>query len=167
MSLIAGIDVNSNMVDVTLVDEDTLDARWIRYRIDDGARGLDAFARARRLRNAMPARTSWADSGVALIGIEKPMSRSFISISAQMRVQGALLACLPADLDIVELAPASWKKLAVGRGDASKADVRTWALRTLRWQDERGYRPQDAYDAAAIARAAQLRHAAQKGAAAA
>lgn len=167
MSLIAGIDVNSNVVDVTLLDEDTCEAQWLRYRIDDGRSDLDAFDRARRLRDAMPARTTWRDAGVVVIGIEKPMSQSFKSMSAQTRVQGALLACLPLDIRMYELVPASWKKLAVGHGHASKQDVATWARRVYVWDDSRGFIAQDAYDAAGIGRAAQLKDAAERGAAAA
>lgn len=165
MSLIAGIDLNSNTVDVCLLDEDTMDARWVRYRIDDGHKDLTAFDRARRLRDAMPARTAWKDSGVIAIGIEHGASRNFKSVAAQSRVEGALLACLPPDIPIYMLMPASWKKLALGHGRSSKEDGATWSRHTIHWQDERGYHPQDAIDAACIARATQLKHAAQEGAA--
>jgi Holliday junction resolvasome RuvABC endonuclease subunit len=167
MSLIAGIDLNSNTVDVCLLDEDTMDARWIRYRIDDGGKGLDAFERACRLRDAMPARTAWTDAGVIAIGIEHGASRSFKSVTAQSRVEGALAACLPPSVPKYLFMPASWKKLALGHGRASKEDGATWSRHTIHWQDDRGFHPQDAIDAACIARAAQLKHAAQEGAAAA
>jgi Holliday junction resolvasome RuvABC endonuclease subunit len=167
VSLIAGIDLNSNVVDVVLLDEDTMDARWIRYRIDDGKKGLDAFDRARRLRDAMPARTAWKDSGVIAIGIEHGASRSFKSVTAQSRVEGALLACLPPDLPVYLFMPASWKKLALGHGHATKQDGAVWVAHTIHWQSDRGFHPQDAIDAACIAQATRLKHAAQEGAAAA
>lgn len=167
MSLIAGIDLSSNTVDVALLDEDTMDARWIRYRIDDGHKDLDAFDRARRLRDAMPARTAWKDHGVSAIGIEHGASRSFKSVTAQSRVEGALLACLPPDLPVYLFMPASWKKLALGHGRASKEDGAVWVRHSIHWQNDRGHVPQDAIDAACIARAAQLKHYAQEGAAAA
>lgn len=159
MSLIAGIDLDSNSVHVCLLDEDSMDARWIRYRIDDGGKDLDAFQRACRLRYAMPARSAWTDAGVIAIGIEHGASRSFKSVTAQSRVEGALLACLPtADIPVYMLMPASWKKLALGHGRASKQDGAVWAKHTIHWQDERGFYPQDAIDAACIARATQLKH---------
>jgi Holliday junction resolvasome RuvABC endonuclease subunit len=167
VSLYAGIDLSSNAVDVVLLDEDTMDARWVRYRIDDGRKDLKAFARARRLRDAMPVRSAWKDAGVVAIGVEHGASRNFNSVVAQSRVEGALLACLPADLPVYMLMPASWKKLALGHGRATKEDGAVWARHTIHWQDARGFYPQDAVDAACIALAAQLKHAAQEGAAAA
>lgn len=162
MSVFAGIDLNSNVVDIVLLDEDTGDARWIRRRIDDGPSGDDAFTRCRRLRDALPARTSWKDTGVLAIGIELPMSRSFSSVRAQGRVQGALLACLPVDIPVYELVPASWKKLALGNGRASKEDGATWCRQHVRWAPAGQRLPQDAIDAACIAKAAEMRHRLQR-----
>jgi Holliday junction resolvasome RuvABC endonuclease subunit len=158
MSLIAGIDISSNAVDVCLLDEDSMDARWIRYRIDDGHKDLKAFDRACRLRDAMPPRTAWKDAGVIAIGIEHGASRNFNSVVAQSRVEGALLACLPTDIPKYMLMPASWKKLALGHGRASKQDGRVWADHSIHWQDDRGFYPQDAIDASCIAKATQLKH---------
>lgn len=161
MSLFAGIDLNSNVVDVVLLDEDTLEAHWMRRRIDTGPSDDDAFQRCRRLRDAMPARSSWADSGVVAIGLEVGMSRSFKSVRAQGRVQGAILACLPIDIPVYELYPASWKRLALGNGRASKEDGAAWCRHNVRWlKDQR--LPQDAIDAACIARAAEMRHALER-----
>lgn len=167
MSLYAGFDLNSNTVDVVLLDEDTMDAVWRRYRIDDGHADLKAFDRARRLRDAMPPRTAWQDAGVVAIGIEHGASRNFNSVAAQSRVEGALLACLPPDIPVYMLMPASWKKLTLGHGRASKQDGAVWARHSIHWKDDRGFYPQDAVDAACIARAAQLKDAAERGAAAA
>lgn len=167
MSFYAGIDLSSNVVDVVLLDEDTMDARWVRYRIDDGGKDLDAFQRACRLRDAMPARSAWTDAGVIAIGIEHGASRSFKSVTAQSRVEGALLACLPTAIPKYLFMPASWKKLALGHGRASKHDGTVWATHSIHWQGNRGFHPQDAIDAACIAKATQLKHAAEMGAAAA
>lgn len=154
---IAGIDVNSNHIDVVLLQLDTDHAEYHRRRIDTGPKE-DAFQRARRLRDAMPARGAWIDHGVLTIGIEKPMAFGNVGngIVPQIRVQGALLACLPVDIDIVELLPNEWKKASVGHGRADKTAVATWA-RTA-WLDQPDRCPQDAYDAYAIAWATRARY---------
>lgn len=157
MSLFAGIDLNSNVVDIVLLDEDTNEAHWIRRRIDTGPSSDDAFARCRRVRDAMPARSIWKDSGVIAIGLEIGMSRSFTSVRAQGRVQGAILACLPTEIPVYELYPASWKRLALGNGRASKQDGANWCRQNIRWLDDQRL-PQDAIDAACIAKAAEMRH---------
>lgn len=157
MSLFAGIDLNSNVVDIVLLDEDTNEAHWIRRRIDTGPAGDDAFARCRRLRDAMPARSIWKDSGVVAIGLEIGMSKSFKSVRAQGRVQGAILACLPVEIPVYELYPASWKRLALGSGRATKEDGAAWCRRNVRWLENQRL-PQDAIDAACIAKAAEMRH---------
>jgi hypothetical protein len=157
VSVFAGIDLNSFVVDIVLLDEDTYEARWIRRRIDAG-RKADAFDRCRRLRDILPPRTSWADSGVLAIGIEKPMAHNPRGIVPQIRVQGALLACLPTEITIYEFVPATWKSLALGHGHASKADGSVWASKHVRWPVGQQHLPQDAVDAACIAEAARLRH---------
>lgn len=161
MSLFAGIDLNSNVIDIVLLDEETNEAHWDRRRIDTGPATDDAFARCRRVRDAMPARSIWKDSGVVAIGVEIGMSRSFTSVRAQGAVLGAVLACLPAELPIYALHPASWKRLALGNGRASKEDGANWCRQNVRWlQDQR--LPQDAIDAACIAKAAEMRHALER-----
>jgi Holliday junction resolvasome RuvABC endonuclease subunit len=151
VSLVAGIDYSVHAIDVVMVDEDTGDARWHRRRLD--AAPGDAFTRARRIRDLMPARRSWLDTVVA-VGIERPYSQNRGSVASLLRIQGAILACLPVELDVVELPPQTWKTLTVGKAKASKVDVRDWVVDELFARTpELSDWPQDAFDAYAIARA--------------
>jgi hypothetical protein len=150
MSLIAGFDYDSKAIHVVMLDTDTNAAHYHCRRIND-AHG-DSFARARRVRDAMPARAHWSDSGVVLVAIEATLSRQRNAIAALSRVQGAILACLPAGIPVVPIRAQKWKQLTVGKANASKADVRAWALERLDVAD--GW-SQDAFDAFAIAWAAR------------
>jgi Holliday junction resolvasome RuvABC endonuclease subunit len=154
--VIAGIDFSTHAVDVILLDEDTGRPRWHRRRLDTGPG--DAFNAALRVRDAMPVRGAWRDSGVTLIAIERPWSRQLRSIAVLMRIQGAILATLPPQLPILELHPQTWKRETVGKSNASKAAVAAWARAELILRcgstTVDGW-PQDAFDAYAIARAAQ------------
>ena len=124
----------------------------------------DAVARARRLRDLMPSRGSWLDAGVVAIGVESTFSRDFRATAALARVQGAILACLPRDVPIHLLTAngkrtPGWKIQTVGTTNASKLEVRGWAL-------DHGAPdglPQDFYDAFCIARATRRETAAQQG----
>lgn len=158
MGSIAGVDYDSNGVFVVLVDEDT--GAWQGQMQGDLACGPgDALARCRRLRDLVPARGDWADAGVVAIGIESTFSRDFRAAVALCRVQGALIACLPRDLPLYLLTAngrrtPGWKLQTVGTTNASKLEVRSWAL-------EHGAPdglPQDFYDAFAIARATRRTH---------
>lgn len=144
--MIAGIDFSTHAIDTVLLDEDTDRATWHRRRLDT-APG-DAFEAARRVRDAMPARGRWLDTVIA-IGIEEPAGQGTTPL---VRVQGAILACLPVTLLIQPLYPVTWKKHSVGRGDARKPAIADWAFARLAAAgiDARDW-PQDAFDAYAIA----------------
>lgn len=153
MSWIAGIDFDSSAVYTVLVDEDT-GAYVDRHKADLLCGPGNAFERARRVRDLLPARSRWADDGIVAVGIEATFSKGYQVTAALCRVQGAILACLPRDVLVVPLAanhaaPAGWKALTVGRTNASKADVKTWA----RANGMPHGLEQDFYDSFAIARA--------------
>jgi hypothetical protein len=150
---VAGIDLSSFFVDVVLVDQDTGRVDWHRYPL--GSDG-DAFDRARQVRLVMPGPTSELWDDVLAIGIEDPAGRH--GVIPLVRVQGAILACLPAATLVNAYKPARWKFLAGMPGGATKDMVRTrslivgspWAMGQAadQW-------PQDAHDAHLIARAMQ------------
>lgn len=124
---IAGIDYDSERVVIVIVDENT--GRYLTEWTCDLACGPgDAFQRARRVRRLMPTRSAFEARGVTSVAIELPFSKYAASLVGHLRVQGAILACLPDDLDVVELRPQTWKRTTVGRSNASKADVHAWAL---------------------------------------
>lgn len=148
----AGIDYDSSSIDVVRLELDTDTARHDRILLDSTGK-LDAFERARRVRNLMPPRGAWADDGVVTIALEDPKSRSFAAATALARVQGAILACLPESVAVISMPPYEWK-IAVGvSGNAKKELVREWALRT--WPNLPERYTQDALDAYAIAWAAR------------
>jgi hypothetical protein len=167
MTSIAGIDLDSNAIDVVLIDEDT--GAWLGYRrydLDVGPGG--SLERARRVRDVLPVRGAWADAGVVAIGLEDTRSKQRLSIAAISRIQGALATCLPRDVELLELSvnrrERGWKALTAGKTNASKDEIRAWAIAAGAPEGL----VQDAYDAFAIATATRetLQERARKGRAA-
>jgi hypothetical protein len=108
VSLVAGIDYSTLAVDVVLLDEDTDDATHHRYRLDDGPG--DALARVRRVRDRMPARSSWADAGVLAVALELPFSRGKMAGNDRlMMCAGAILACVHPAVDVDLLRADDWR----------------------------------------------------------
>jgi hypothetical protein len=103
---VVGIDLSSKAIDLVTIPEDTNDAEHFRVRIDIPA-GANATARARRLRDRMPARGAWADAGVTLLAIELPFSRT--PNPAILIVYGGLLQLVPAELPLLELRSDDWR----------------------------------------------------------
>lgn len=162
MMTVAGIDLDSNGIHVVRLNLDDDHAAYNRIRVDNVAG--DYHARARRLRDQLPARGAWNDRGVIAIGIEEPKTKpgygGLQSAVPQAVMRGALLACLPADIDLVLLPPYEWKRWSLGggergQGNADKAAVRAWAL--ARWPNPPEHVTQDAFDAYAIAWATRRR----------
>lgn len=154
MSTVAGIDFDSEAIYIAEVDEDTgaFVAIYRRELYATNGAPDTSFERARRARDAMPARALWHDAGIVAVGIEDPFSRHAPAIKAEARVQGAILACLPAELPVYPLQPHTrdgWKGRTVGKANASKEAIAEWALAN-------GAPPglrQDFYDAFCIGRA--------------
>ncbi len=157
MSYFAGIDYDSNAIHAVTIDEDTL--QLVDHRRYDLAAGPgDAFDRARRARDLLPPRQRWSDTGVLAVGIEEPWTKQLNSLVALIRVQGAILSCLPRDLLVIPFppnrrAPEGWKALTVGKTNASKDEIRVWAINT---GCPEGLE-EDTYDAYAIAHATAAR----------
>lgn len=150
MSAIAGIDYDSDAVYLAVIDED--DGRLLgihAYQLDAGPG--DSFDRVRRLSTLFPARGAWDE--IVALGLEDLRSRQRSQIAAASRVEGALLALLPRELEIVRLSVnrrlVGWKALTVGKTNASKDEIRAWAIE----QGASAGLLQDYYDAFAIARA--------------
>ena len=167
MAAIAGIDLSSVAVHVVAIDEDS-GAYMSRLVADLECGPGDAFERARRVRHLLPPAGHWREN-FAAIGIEETFSNRVCTAVTLARVQGAVLACLPREMLVMPLPanyrkPHGWKALTVGKTNASKDEVREWAL-------DQGMPPglaQDFYDAFAIARAVRelLTSQTQRGAAA-
>jgi len=158
VSKFAGIDYDTKRIDVVLVDEHGRPLEHRRYPLTGPfLEGEDAFERARRIRDVLPARTSWADEGVEAVAIEQPYSDTFRASAGLQRVQGGIVACLPSPLDrsvqVERFTPAEWRRAnglpAGGKRNAVKAATRTYAIA----QGCPDTWPQDAFDAYCVARA--------------
>ena len=120
--MIAGIDLSTHAIDVVTVPLEGVGAPvWHRFPLE----GPTSFDRARRVRDAMPARTSAFWDEVTEIGIEEPAG---FTASHAMRIQGGVLACLPPALKVTKWMPSQWRKAAGLSGRASKAEVAEHAI---------------------------------------
>jgi hypothetical protein len=155
---------------------DSNEARWLHYKLGAAevvgggrnrtAEGLDSaaadrvgspkdsFERCRSVRSVLPSRGWWHDEGVVAVALERPSGRHVKSVATLMRVQGAILACLPDELAVTEMVPAEWRKKCGLPGNATKDSVCLWAFK--RWRnilimDGDDSLPQDAYDAFCLA----------------
>jgi len=146
----AGIDYDTRAVHVVLLDADGAPSY---YRFDLCSTG-DAFDRTRAIRDAMPARTSVFWRQAAAVGLEEPRGNG---TGALLRVQGAILACLPPSVLVAPLGPSQWRAAVGLSGRADKATVQDWSLEHGGLESW----PQDAHDAHAIAHA--VRNAARLG----
>jgi len=118
MSLIAGIDFSSIAIDVVLLDEDTDHAVHHRRRLDTGPGKL--IDRVRRVRDALPSRGAWRDSGVLALGIEEPFHHSHKGLAPMLLTLGAIIDTLPRDVPLALLRADDWRRacglpLRVGR----------------------------------------------------
>lgn len=141
---VAGIDLSTRYIDLVLICQDTGRLDWHRYPLGDG---IDAWERTRTVRLVMPARTSTLYEDVLAFGLEDPAGHH--GVLPLIRIQGALLSCLPAHTLVHPYRPARWKHLAGLPGHASKEQVRARSLElgAPEWH------PQDAHDAHLVARA--------------
>lgn len=138
----AGIDFDTHAVHLVLRPEDGRPATYTRYALA----GVEAWQRARAVRDAMPSRGWWRDEGVVAVGLEEPFGYGG-SGAKLVRVQGAILACLPPELIVHLIPPGVWRTLVGLPGNASKAEVARYVAHT-NW-------PQDACDAFCLALAAE------------
>jgi hypothetical protein len=139
----AGIDFSSLAIDVVLVDLDDLAPPvWHRFELS----GQDAFDRTRSVSSVMPSSSFWDDT--LGIGIEHPAGK--FGVGPMMRVQGAVLACLPAGVLVQPWAPSRWRAACGLSGRASKEQVRAFGLDAF-GGEFRAPVTQDCFDAYCIA----------------
>ena len=115
---VVGIDFSSRFVDIVTVHlDDAHSPLWNRYPLH----GNDAFERTRSVAQAVPGpHTAYWDDVLA-VGIEHPAGR--YGTGPLMRLQGAILACIPARMLVEPLPPAKWRKLVGLPGNATKDEV--------------------------------------------
>jgi hypothetical protein len=164
---VAGIDYSSRFIDVVLVPmEGNAPPVWHRFVLS----GTDAFDRTRSVADAMPGRASVFWDNVVGAGIEHPGGHH--GTRDMLRVQGAILSCLPNRLLVEPWPPAKWRAAVGLPGNASKGLVKLGSFEHVllgaRYIDQRGKPmypgwvdelhhawPQDAHDAHLIALAAR------------
>lgn len=180
MSYYVGVDLSTHFVDLVRLDEDSDRAEWVRVPLT----GETAVDRARSYRQKyletfetllnggvrptgspisfVPASWWWDD--VILCALEDPAGRGDTRKIA--RVQGVVLATIPARVHCWVIAPQEWKKAVGLPGNCGKDTVREWTC--VKWhawlEDEPIHAeavaayadvPQDACDAYCIAYAAR------------
>lgn len=147
---VAGIDYSTKAVDIVVIPEHGPPA-WHRFPLT----GNDAFDRTRSVADAMPGRHSVFWDDVLAVGIEHPGGK--FGTRELLRVQGAILSCVPARMLVEPWPPAKWRKAVGLAGNASKVDVRDWSLlhglenHTVGNPTASKGWPQDAHDAHLIA----------------
>lgn len=134
----AGIDFDTHAVHVVLRPE-AGPAEYHRYELA----GAGAFERAQAVREVLP---PWWLQGVVGVGLEDPYGVGGSGVKL-IRVQGAILACIPPELIVHAISPARWRLLVGLPGNASKAEVAGYVQHT-EW-------PQDACDAFCLSLAAE------------
>ncbi len=144
MSAVVGCDFSTHAIDLVKLDETDNHATWTRIPLE----GTTAWERTRHAAQQMPRGSYWDD--VYLAAIESPKSAGFNTATKLHRVQGVVLANIPAGLHVWEVTPAEWKKqlgISVSvkpspRDFPALLDIATCGF--LDW-------PQDALDALGIA----------------
>lgn len=150
--MIAGIDLSTLAIDVVLLDEDTDQAAHHRLRLNLG--GGKTLDRIRRVRDRMPARGSWADSGCVLIAIEEPFARGKMGGQVPiLMVIGSILACLPDDIPVALLRADDWRRSCGLPIRGARTDLKAASLRFAReqWANHPATLDDNAADAYGIA----------------
>lgn len=163
MSAYVGIDLSTHAVDLVKLDEETDRAEWVRVPLV----GKDAVERARSYRaqtDGYTWRTFYSEfwDDVLVVAIEDPAGRGDMRKLA--RVQGVVLATIPARIPVWLFAPSEWRRLCGIPGNASKNTIALWTA--VRWEGAELLEdaPQDACDAYAIAYACRALNETQEAA---
>ena len=147
-------------------EETSDDAEWIRLAL--GTDKISALDRLRQVPLLMPRNSFYED--IYLVAIEEPYGSNQAGTQAKLnRVLGAVLACVPQEVQVWTVMPGDWRKALGLAGNASKeeAALAVCALRQAalaRWNVEHWPHrewevwPQDACDAYAVARCARDRN---------
>lgn len=161
---VVGVDFDTRALHLVFLDDDTNAARYVPVPFVEHKPPFelgDARNVRPRLQEAI-ARQADGWDGVYLLGIEKPFASRPDNAWKYGLVVGAVLACVPRRVCVLELPPGEWRQLCGLKANASKDDVRFWAYGELwpigplaRQQREIDGWPQDAFDAYCLARAAR------------
>ena len=123
MAAIVGIDFSTRAVDFVVLDETTGEARHARR----GLHGRDALERTRTIRDVMPARGWWLDH-VCAVAIEEPFARGQGGGYTLQLALGAILACLPARLELRLIRADDWRRECGLPMRGERADLKAAAV---------------------------------------
>lgn len=148
---LAGIDLSTRFIDIVtlpLNGEGAEGALWRRFAIDDPRDDdLRAFRATRRVPVAL-AQFDWTD--VELAYVEAVWNRAYDVLKKLARIQGAVIASIPASVAIIdETASTEWKQACGLPANATKDECMAQAL-TLGF-DTGEAMPQDGADAFLVA----------------
>jgi hypothetical protein len=119
---VAGIDFSSLAVDIVTVPLDHGAPIWHRFPLT----GRGSFDRARSVADSVPGRSSVLWDDILAVGIEEPIGKFKPGLG--FRIQGAVLAQIPARMLVEPFPPAKWRKAVGLPGNASKAEVAEHAI---------------------------------------
>lgn len=158
-----GVDVSTRSVACAFLEFDS-DRSYVRtYEVPPDVDG-DALERARTLADLLPRRKASGWDETALVAIERPMGPGTRQVADMMLVVGIVVACLPPSIPVWLLGPSEWRKGCGLAGNASKADVRRFAMERWEGDPERNSSPaswsQDLCDAWCVAYGARALNAA-------
>lgn len=143
-TVVAGIDLSSKGCDIVLLDEGSDKAEWLHINFAGG----DLLERIREIRDSAPTRCWWSDDSNAIaVGIERPAGKH--GVPQVSMALGALLQTFPPGLLVTWFMPAEWRKACGMKGNVSKEQVYTWAVR--QWWNAPMAPTTDATDAFCIA----------------
>lgn len=132
MSVVFGVDASTRAVSVAVLNDGApsslrVECRTVVIDAKGKLRGAERCLAHRRALDGFLADLTASGGPVDLIAVEQPVGAHVAP--ASLMCLGVLLASL-ADVvgcPVVELTPTMWKKAALGKGNASKADVMRWA----------------------------------------
>lgn len=145
---VCGIDYSTRAVDlVTIPYDHDGPPKWRRWELGKYAK---AFDRTRSVGEWVPGRGASFWDDIVAVGIEHPGGK--FGTGDMLRVQGAILSCIPARMLVEPWPPAKWRKAVGLPGNAAKETVAWESALQLGWIDPRllGW-TQDAHDAHLIA----------------
>lgn len=152
---VLGIDLSTKAVDFVLLGDDDNTAEWLHFQGPTSAKDTKypLAHYALHYADVLPGRASdfWSREGVWLVGMEALFGPNGRTLKILAAITGAVAACLPRGIRVIEVAPGEWRKQTVGEYQALKWKANAWAR--VAWVNRTGMETEDALDAYCIARA--------------
>lgn len=145
-----------------LLSDDTNRAEWLHFpgpKLDQGTKYPETVY-AQHYGWFLPGRGSdyWDREGIWLCGLESLWSHSRHTLKILATIKGAIGACLPTSLPVIETSAGEWRRTlglpVTGPKRELKMQAMVWAKDE--WANRNGMETEDACDAYCIARATRL-----------